>query len=211
MNTLLTVVTPSNTFDLTVKATVKLELGISDTAQDDKLELWIHQASGIFAAECNRVFAKETVSEQFRLTRRYPVDWSNQEALPLSRYPVGTITSVTADDVVLDVADYEVDPGSGLLYLLSAGVRSSWTAQKVVVVYAGGYALLGELPQEIERAVISLVKQYFFGGNRDPQLRSEEVINVQRFDYRVSSGADDGAYPPDFEKMIQKYRRWIVA
>jgi hypothetical protein len=203
-SSILTVVTPANTVDLTILATVKTELGITDTASDEKLDLYIDQASCIFAAECGRVFAKETVSEQFRFC-------NNRNCLILTRCPVASITSVTEDDVVLDQStDYEVDAASGLLYRLQSDIRSRWCARKIVVVYVGGYTLLTELPQEIERAVISLVKQYHFGGTRDPQLRGEEVIGVQRFDYRVSSGADDGAYPPDFEKMVQKYRRWSV-
>lgn len=210
-SSILTVVTPATTYDLTVLATVKSELGITDTASDAKLDLWIDQASGIFAAECNRVFAKETISEQFRLRRSDCLVRSRQDSLILARYPVASITSVTEDDVVLAATDYEVDKATGLLYRLSGGTRINWCAQKVVVVYVGGYDLLPELPQEIERAVISLVKQYHFGATRDPLLRGEEVVGVQRYDYRVSSGSDDGAYPPEFEKMVQKYRRIVVA
>lgn len=209
MQSILTVTSASNTYDLTVAATVKTELGISGTSEDAKIETWIHQASAIFAVECNRVFAQETVSEQFRNTGG---GWVGPIAL--QRYPVASITSVTEDDDdALSASDYELDAETGLLWRLdTSGYRMLWCARKkIVVVYVGGYQLLTTLPQEIERAVIDYVKQMRFAATKDPALKGEEVIGVQRFDYRVSGGGDDGVYPPQFDRMIQKYRRPLVA
>jgi hypothetical protein len=202
MPPILTVITPADSYDLTVLATVKAELGITDSNSDAQLETWIDQASSIFASECDRVFAKETVSEQFR-----PNFYRDPAPLPLSRCPVSSITSVTEAGTVLDPVDYEVDPAIGLLYRLSGGARTCWGFGKITVLYIGGYEPLPDLPHDIERAVISLVKQYHFGSTRDPALKSEEVIGVQRFDYRVSNGADDGAFPPEFERTVLKYRQ----
>ena len=55
----LTVVKPASSFDLTVLATVKAELGIADRASDAALAGYIKQASEVVAKFCNRVFALE--------------------------------------------------------------------------------------------------------------------------------------------------------
>lgn len=84
---MLTVVTPAQSYDLTVLATVKAELGITDRSEDENLTRWIKQASDVIAKYCNRVFAQETVSETFRLATR-------ESNLLLSRYPVVSIAAV---------------------------------------------------------------------------------------------------------------------
>ena len=56
---MLTVVKPASSFDLTVLATVKAELGIADRASDAALAGYIKQASEVVAKFCNRVFALE--------------------------------------------------------------------------------------------------------------------------------------------------------
>src|SRR5450759_693293 len=93
----------ADTYDLTVLATVKAELGITDRDEDENLARWINQASGVIAKYCNRVFAQETLSDTFRLKWR-----ECEEILVLSRFPVSSIASVLENDATLDPAsDYE--------------------------------------------------------------------------------------------------------
>jgi hypothetical protein len=203
MNSIVTVTTSADSYDLTVLRTVKTELDIeqSDNSKDEKLAAYIKQASGAFETECDRVFARETVSEQFRVS-------GCNTSLRLSRRPVSSVTSVTVDGAT--TTDYELDPKTGVLYHLTSGLRTDWTTGNVVVVYSGGYVLLTGLPYDIERGIISLVKQYYFTAGRDPTLRSEDEPGVQSYTYQVGGIGEDSAYPPEFCKMVEKYRGMVA-
>ena len=135
---MLTVTSRAATYDLTVLAAVKAELGITDRADDEKLTGYIRQASNAVAKFCNRVFARETVSESLRFRRR-------TEDLIQSRYPVTAVASVVENDTTLAEADYERDDDSGVLLRLRSGGQSCWPPGLVTVVCTAGYALLSDL------------------------------------------------------------------
>jgi hypothetical protein len=203
-NSLLTVTTASQTFDLTTLATVKDELEVSDKKSDARLRRYIRSESDRIAAFCNRVFALETVQQTFRLERR-------QSCLILDRIPVTTIISVTEDDTEIDSTLYEFGSASGLLYRLessSSAERDRWCADKIVVSYSGGYELLGTLPPAIEEACISLVKARWFARRRDPLLKVRDVDQVIRQEFWVG-GADDGL-PEEVKSALMPYRRIIL-
>lgn len=206
MDSILTVLTTAASYDLTTLANVKAELGVTGSAQDGKLKLYIQQASGAIADYCNRVFALEAVSEQFRF------GWGlgrGVDILILRRRPViAPITSVVEneDPALTEGDDFEVDYKAGLITRISNGSRRCWTNTKIVVAYSAGHDLLGDLPQAVERACILLVKFYNAKGQRDPLLRSEEVIGVQRFDYQVNQVGDDGGLPPDVLSLLKPHR-----
>jgi hypothetical protein len=203
MNSILTVTTPASSYDLTLVATVRTELGITNNDEDTKITGWIRQASATIAKHCNRVFASETLTETFRGV-------ANREILQLTRWPVSSITSITLDDdeAALDsAADYEFDGANGHVFRLVSDLRTNWVANKIVVVYVAGYTLLAELPYDIERAAILLVKQYRFSAKRDPLIKSVDVFEVQRTDYvwggsLPGSGAD---LPAEVEQLINPY------
>ncbi len=203
MNSIVTIVTGAASTDLTTVAAVKDELGITGTSEDEKILTWIRQASSMIAGYCNRVFAEETLSEQFRLTREEAV-------LQLRRWPVSSITSITQDeDDPLDGdTDYEFDPDTGQVWRLISDIRVSWAAQKIVVVYVAGYELLGELPYEIERAAISLVKLYRSSATRDPMLKSESIPDVWEGTYWVGA-PPGGGLPPEVTVLIDPYREIV--
>lgn len=196
---MLTVVTPASTYDLTILATVKAELGITDRQSDPALTGYIRHASDVVAKFCNRVFAAETVSETFRLKYR-------AEELMLSRYPVTGITSVVENDSTLTEADYERDDDTGELRRLSSDAPVCWPRGKIVVVYTCGYELLSNLPFGIERATILLVKQYASAGDRDPLVRSETVDGAGSTDYFSSAGS---GLPPEVEGLLIPHRKPI--
>ena len=198
MDVITEVITAAESYDLTVLATVKSELEIAadDHASDAKLSRYIRQASAALATECDRVFARETVRETFRPFYRYP-------RLALTRRPVTAITSIDADGTVLGAPDFYVQAQTGLLYRLVSSLRSDWTAQVVTVTYTGGYELLGGLPEDIERGVLALVKQYHFAAGRDPAVSEEGIPGVHSYRLRTNG---DAAYPPEFQMVADKYR-----
>jgi len=209
----LTVTDPAASKSLTRLDTVKAELGISGTAQDENLLRMIQEQSAVAVSSCNREFALETVEERFHLDGAV-------DALRLSRAPVAdtdAIESVTVDGVEVDGGELEVvNPGpaaSAKLYRLdAAGDRIPWCGRRIVVEYSGGYELLEDLPQDVERAVIELVKLRHFAAARDPLVKGEGLDGVMNQQFWVGgTPGSDGAIPPTVGTLLDKYTRAAVA
>jgi hypothetical protein len=212
---MLTVITPAATYDLTVLATVKERLGITDTASDTLLGHLISAASGRAAAYCNRVFAEETVEETLRLPRHFGQSGRHVRPLVLTlvRFPVSALVSATDGTAALTPADYELDGETGQLYRLDGSDNQiRWTGPKLVVRYTAGYALLDSLPYGIEEAVIELVKSAWFGRKRDPLVKSEAVTDIGSTDYWVGSAPGEGeiGLPETVAAMLNPFRRIAV-
>jgi hypothetical protein len=195
---MLTVVATATSYDLTVIETVRAELGIADRSEDENLARWVTQASHVIAEYCNRTFARETVSETFRLASR------NSDLL-LSRYPVVLIASVVENGETLAASDYEIASESGLLTRLRDDTPTCWPPGKIVIEYAAGYTLLGDLPYGIERAAILLVNQYRFAAERDPQLRSETTDGAGSSSY--FDGLEESGLSPEIRGLLAEYRK----
>ncbi len=197
--------TPADSIDLTTLATVKSELDITTGEHDTDLQRLITQASRAAATYCNRVFAKEAVTDHFRLQN----ECRSTDKLMLSRFPVdddATIT-VTEDGTALTASDYELDPATGFLWRLSSDERTSWARAKVTVAYSAGYELLAELPEDVERAAVIMVKQAWFSKAQDPSAKAEEVPGVYRIERWVGSvPGDNGALPAEAEALLNPYR-----
>lgn len=208
MNSQLDITTPAEVTALTTLERVKLELRITDDANDELLSAKINEASSDIAVRCRPSLKREGLTETFWPDHRGP--HSSSDVMILRRYPVASIASVTLDDVVLDPADYRVDTGSGMLYRLSGGVPCRWWfGRTLVVVYTAGYLLPGQnnrdLPPALEAAAIELVAGYWVARGRDPALRSEEVFGVSRFDYWVGAIGEAGDLPPGVMSKIAPY------
>jgi hypothetical protein len=197
MNSILTVVTAAESQDLTRVATVRDELGISND-NDELLERLVHEASAACASYCDRVFGQEDVTEVFRPT-------SSQDSIRLHRYPVSEVTEVVEDGTTLDADEYEVDGPTGVLYRMEDDERSIWPGVKIEVSYTGGYELLDDLPRDIERACIELVKAWYFSARRDPMVRQSDIPGVMSESYWVGS-IGTGALPPNVTALLDKYR-----
>lgn len=197
--------TAAGSIDLTTLATVKAELGITTGGSDADLTRMVTQASTTAATHCNRIFAKEAVTDHFRLQN----EPRRVDMLTLSRFPVDTAAAITVveDGVTLTASGYELDPATGFLWRLSGDERAAWARTKVTVAYSAGYALLAELPQDIERAVIVMVKQAWFAKSRDPMVKQEDVPGVLSQSYWVGSvPGQNGAIPAEAEALLAPYR-----
>lgn len=215
MQSILTVTTPAHTYDLTVLATVKRELGITNADSDTLLTDHIRQCSNAVMSYTGRVFALETLTELF-WHEGYCRHTLRGAPIVLSRYPVATITSATLDDVVVDTSLYRIDNTSGRLFKLdSSGYPCSWYFGKgLSIVYNAGYALLADLPFDIERATILWIKEAYFGAGenvRDPQVKSEQSYNVATFSYfDRASGGGSPRPPPEVEQLLNPYRQPLI-
>jgi hypothetical protein len=198
MNSILSVVTAAESQDLTLVETVRNELGLS-TENDQFIERLVHEASAACASYCDRVFGEEVVSEVIRNT-------VSRDSIHLQRWPVSSVSSVVEDGVTLDADEYEVDPVTGFLYRLDGDDgRSCWPCVKITVTYTGGYELLDELPRDIERACIELVKAWYFSAKRDPMVKSSDLPGVMSESYWVG-GIGNGALPPNVTALLDQYR-----
>lgn len=208
MGSLLTVTVAATERKLTTAAALRADLGVSSTeASDARLEDLILRASRAIESYCGRVFAKETLSEVFRCPRGH--------VLPLTRYPVVTLTSVTEDGTALSASAYETDTAAGRLYRLSSDARICWSAAKVTVVYDAGFILPptggSTLPPDIEAAALKLAAGFYFGAARDPLVKGESADGIGSVDYWVGGmpGAS-GELPPDVLALLAPYRTLFV-
>lgn len=213
MQSIVNVVTPAASYDLTDTATVKAELGITDSAQDAQLAGWITQASGEIASYCNRVFLKETLKETFRVLFVRGLQRQRLEEIVLSRSPVASIASVVLDntETLVSGTDYESDLAEGKLYRLDGnGYAVRWYFGRLEVNYDAGYDF-AKLPAPLVRACVSLVKILRSGSTRDPLVKSENVPGVGQTDYWVGGiPGTVGNLPPDIQAMLDPYRNVSV-
>lgn len=194
--------TPSATSDLTVLATLKSELSITDTASDTWLEDLIRQQSDIITRYCGRTtFGRETVTETFRLSS------GDRGPLILGRDIAPSITSVVEDGTTLSATDYLLD--GSLLYRLTDDVPSDWGAAKVVVVYAAGYTLISGLPYDLERACLDGCVRAYSARGRDPTLRSEATEGIGSRSW-VDPDKGGGVIPAQVRDVIDRYRRIAI-
>lgn len=202
---MLTVITPAASHALTSLEAIKTELEMTGTADDGWLRTAIDRASAIARRFCNRPFALETARETIRLSA--PMD-----ALSLARWPVVSVVSVIEGGKTLAPTDYETDADAGFVYRLTGSdQRRDWPTTKIVVEYAAGYVLPGDpartLPEDIERAVILLVRSQWFARDRDPLVKAEEVSDVGRSEYWIGSPASGSTLPADVEALLAPYRQ----
>ena len=196
--------------DLTVKATVKTEIGLSGTTHDDFIDALIHQASATIVSYIGRDVASETLVDRFRCD-------GSPDFLYLSRWPVGSITSVTEDGTAVTSTYYELDAVTGKLWRLDDagdGERTTWeSGVYIVVTYVAGWTLLTTEPHDIERCCIDLVKAWYYARSRDPLVRSKAVPDVYSEAYQIGGNMESapGGIPGDIAGRLDAYRLPAVA
>lgn len=199
---MLEIVTPALTGDLTLLATVKAELKITGTDEDDFLTDTIHRASAAIAKHCGRTtFGRETYRQTEFLSREV-------DSIILDQDLDVDVSSVVVDDTLLPSTSWILD---GLLVRrLSAGRPSCWSAgSKIVLTYEAGFQLLGTLPYDIEQVCLDLVKDAYRSKDRDRALRSERVLDISEVTFFGSAvNAKSGGLPPDLAARVEDYRLW---
>ncbi|HEV8466013.1 MAG TPA: hypothetical protein VGQ63_13555 [Pseudolabrys sp.] len=137
--------------DLCTLDEMKMMLGIATTitTDDEALAMWITQYSDVIATMCNRVFAKEKVTE----TWRGDAPPYENYRIYLTHYPVADddLEAVTVSGTLVDPVDYELENRTGKLTL-----RGCY--DPIVVTYTGGYDLPDEAPEALKQALALLVQ-----------------------------------------------------
>lgn len=221
MRSITTIVTPPSGPELVTLDQLKLELGISGSDQDDKLNAWITQASQIAASYCQTVLATQTVSETFRhslgphgdgCTARFYHGFLREaaEMLVFGCAPVSTVSSVTVDGTVLDVSTYEHDDDR-LFRLDKSGYPHAWQFNKaVVVVYTSGFTVGVNVPADLQRAIMMIIREARGSTMReDPMLKSRETVGVSKLEWWIPSASTTSALPVEITGLLDQYtRKW---
>ncbi len=189
--------------DLTILETIKLELEIDDAQSDEFLLALIKDQSDAATSYCDRGFAKETLIDDFHIY------FDSYNPLRLSRTPVSSVTSLVEGASTLAGTDFEYDASGGKIWRLdTSGNRTWWPSGKITVTYVGGYDLLTELPRDIERAVIIMVKQAWYDRTREPRLKSETVQDVGS--YSLYEQGMHYPLPGAAADLLNKYVRYSI-
>ena len=107
-------------------ADAKARLGITGAAQDAVITSLIDAAFLVAEAYCRRRFLLRTETETYKNFRG--------RALPLTRYPVVSVVSVTDNGSALGASDWDVIRGIGIIEF-----GHYINARTVTVQYQGGY------------------------------------------------------------------------
>lgn len=208
---MLTVLSAASSYDLATAAAAKEEMEISGTADDAFLARLIRQASSEISGFCDRVFALETVRETFRLDR-FPLGTESlwrafDEPLRVERYPIVEVLSIKEDGQTVDALDYEIDFPTGRIWRLAGDLRTAWYSLRVEVEYSGGYAP-EDVPGELERVCLDMVKRAYYARSRDPAQRSERILDIIDSAWTsVDSAETRGGLPLDIAQRLEGYRR----
>lgn len=156
---------------LTTLATVKAELGLTGSAENDSvLERLINAASDAAERYCRRSFSRATVTDE-------RVKGFARPRLMLARTPVVSVTSITINGSTVDSAGYYIESAeAGIVYRKAGWQSTALPAAGLVVqdlepgteealylcTYVGGYQTPGQggtrtLPYDLEQAVLDTV------------------------------------------------------
>ena len=212
MRSMLRVITPATTHDLTVLETAEAELGLTepDTSNNAQIVGLIHQVSAAVASYCGRVFGQETVAETF---------WPGHccgtgvSSIVLDRTSISAVVSIELDGNELQTGDYNLDERNGILYFQNgAGCACSqrWF-QSLVVTYTAGYPLLDGVPHDLERAALILMKDQYLSIGRDPNMKSETIPGVYSYTSGDASAANsNNTINPQIAGLLDPYRRYSL-
>lgn len=213
MQSSLTVTEPATSISLVSLSDAKLGLNLAkstDKTLDAQIAMLVEWASDEVSAMCNRVFAKESVTETFD-----GVEANNR--IFLSRYPVvaDDIDSVTEDGGALTIdVDYTLDPNSGTL----TRINSTW-ASSVVVIYAGGYELPLNSPRALRQAALLMTREAYnaaIRGDSTIRMVSHKESRIIYFDpnaKNAAGGAASGGGSPARRavgELLKHYMRFWV-
>lgn len=180
---------------------LKLELGISGTTEDDLNLARIDRQSRLIAEQCERRFAFGTAIETFIFeTCEQTRDGGG---LPLRLYPIGEISSVTADGAELGDSDFFFEDENGLLFRSNSG---RWSGT-VVVTYSGGYQLPDDAPARLAQACIEAVRAKRFSATRDPGVRDVSHGDASVSYFQEASASGESGLPQIVLDLIKPYRR----
>lgn len=180
----------------------KEALGISGSDEDTRLMRLTHMASGVAERISGRAWTQAEVTERHQ---------GGVQALPLRRYPVASVSTVTdkSSGEVMAATGYEIETTTGLLYRLpygrwwdgyapspvfQTGGGGSASFPRWEVTYTGGPS---SAPEDIRAAVIEIIAHM---RNAQGGMQSEKDG-----DYSYSMAATPAGVPPTVMAVLSRY------
>jgi hypothetical protein len=192
-------------YDLVSLETLKVALGVTDVSEDAQLAAAITHWSKVIADDVSRVFARQTVTETFRIGRRDGA-LGLEAPLILSHAPVEAIDSVAVDGGA--VTDYDLDPAMGAIWL-----HTTVYPQAVIVTYTAGYYLPDDAPAKLQQATIQAVRdnRSLQSSSSDQAVRvvSHGDLTVGYYD-RAEDAGQAGSLSTGVKEMIAPFRRPVL-
>lgn len=194
--------------NLTTTSAVKTALRITDTNSDTLIDALIPRVTKLIVEECRLArssagevptFARETLRATW-----YTADKCRGCDIWLPwRPPLSSITTVVEDGSTLVAGTDFVTLGNGratFLRRVSSDTPTDWSAAKLVVTWAAGYAstMSSNIDKDLEAAAIEQIKSMLFGADRDPSIRSESSPDLASVSYSQPGGDTLGALTAPF-------------
>lgn len=192
------------------------------------VESYIEEASEELQTACDRKFYYDSAKVE-----SVP-GHGTRHLLLRENLPLVSITSIAYDDGIssdaIDAAEYAIDDAEiGRVRRLIGFWRWTTVASSDIthdpvagleephytVTYAGGYvtpqqavdlALTRTLPYDIERAVVDRVKDLFLRRTQNVAV-SQKSVSKASITYGGSGVGGTAAFPPSFQRVIERYRR----
>lgn len=215
---------------LTTLATLKTDLGISDSSSDSVLEALINAASDSIENYCGRSFYKRTVTAEG--VRGYGTRF-----LKVAVYPIDTSEDITIeyDDVEIQSDSYEVDDANAGTIISKYGFFA-WTAgmlpggewhqwpgseRKIFEIdYVGGYVTPKQvddetydtrtLPYDLEMACRIQASTMYRKIGVDRSIQREQVLDASVSYFENKDTAQYCGLEPIVAMMVAGYREVVV-
>jgi hypothetical protein len=126
-----------------------LKIDSTQTVDDTRIEKLINACSSAIESYCERKFKEQTYTDE-------EYDGTCTKYILLKQYPVKSISSVSIDDVLLDVSEYKVKKPNGTLIR----VNNVWPTGdiNIKVTYSSGFITI---PADLEQACMDFVMSKF--------------------------------------------------
>lgn len=216
---------------LTTLATLKEDLEITDTAQDNRLKRLINAATSRIQKYCSRTFARAAITDE-----RHPLKGGCR--LVVDRPPINsTVATMTIEiedaTVAYDSTSYVIEKASaGIVFMKTGlplvGMARPGIAQNLapgtelpalLVTYDGGFVTPAQaeeaggvyegatvtLPPEIEQACLDLCMFYNSTRGAAGEIASETLGDAS-ISYR-NSGTNEDGIPAHVAAPLKPYRR----
>lgn len=191
------------------------ELDITAPDDLDRLADMLLEAKSMTDAFCNRNFAyAEDITERVR--------GYGDGFLIVQQTPIVEITSITKDGSLVHESNYEIDDAeAGIIYSdsgfsandivlegLANRVLPNSQEADIDIVYSGGYVLPGtdgrNLPYDIERAQVQIIKHLWQSRTRDMGIKSEKADDIYQATYTDNAGE---AMPLAAQLLLSRWKR----
>lgn len=199
---------------LTTAEKVRLMIG-SPSGHDTLIESIIDRVSARAAQHCklaqDATGALPTFGAETLRATYFKVSEARRGKLLLPwRVPVTGFSSIVEDGVTLaEGTDFE-QISKAVLQRLSGDSHCDWSCGKIVVTFAAGWSLPGNVPPDLEEQVIDQVSAMYQSRDRDKTLKSETITDVGAWNYSAPGGSEIGSSGLliSLESALSPYKDW---